>query len=72
MIVYRSMTQLKMENVKLKIAVFACANEFVGADDHIRPRAEVVFGPYKIVAVGDTIIFNFQFSILNCAALLLR
>ena len=52
--------------------VFACANEFVGADDHIRPWAEVVFGPYKIVAVGDTIIFNFQFSILNCAALLLR
>ena len=37
-----------------------------------RPRAEVVFGPDRIVAVGDTIIFNFQFSILNCAASLLR
>ena len=37
-----------------------------------RPRAEVVFSPYRIVAVGDTIIFNFQFSILNCVASLLR
>ena len=40
MIVYGSMTQLKIENVKLKIVVFAGANEFVGADDHIRPRTE--------------------------------
>ena len=36
-----------------------------------RPRS-LVMRPYRIVAVGDTIIFNFQFSILNCAASLLR
>ena len=33
MIVYGSMTQWKIENVKLKIVVFVGANEFVGADD---------------------------------------
>ena len=36
-----------------------------------RPRL-LVMRPYRIVAAGDTIIFNFQFSILNCVASLLR
>ena len=73
MSVYGSATQLKMDNGKLKIVV--CASHIIfcrGGLRHIRPRADVVFGPYRIVAVGDTIIFNFQFSILNCVASLLR
>ena len=29
------------------------SNRGVGADDHIRPRAEVVFGPYRVVQNGS-------------------
>ena len=43
---------------------------FVGALCE-RPRA-IEDRPYKIVANGDTLIFNFQLSIFNCAASLLR